>query len=66
MDPDGGRHEADNARTAPGAPRWVKIFGLVVAIVIAVIVVLLLFGGPHGPSRHSGLISTTATTASGG
>lgn len=36
-----------------GTPRWVKIFGTVTALVIVLIVFLLLFGGGHGPSRHS-------------
>lgn len=42
----------------PGAPRWVKVFGLTVLVVIVLVVVLLLFGpdtfgpGQHGPGRH--------------
>lgn len=39
----------------PRAPRWVKISGLaVVAVIVGVIVLVLLGGGPgkHGPGRH--------------
>jgi hypothetical protein len=38
----------------PGAPRWVKISGII-AIVLVLLVVAVLFtgvGGPHGPGRH--------------
>jgi hypothetical protein len=37
-------------------PRWVKVSGIVVLIVVAVFVVLLIAGGPgrHGPGRHTG------------
>jgi hypothetical protein len=36
---------------APGIPRWVKLFGVVAALVVLLFVVLLLAGG-HGPQRH--------------
>ena len=41
---------------SPGTPRWVKIAGLVAVVVLLVIGVILLTGGPgeHGPGRHSG------------
>ncbi len=38
-------------------PRWVKVSGLIVAIVVLLVLVVLLLGGGlsgHGPSRHSG------------
>jgi hypothetical protein len=37
-----------------GTPRWVKVFGVVAIVVLVLFVVLLVFGGDHGPSRHSG------------
>jgi hypothetical protein len=38
-----------------GTPRWVKVFGLIAAVVVVLFVVLLLFGsGGHGPGRHAG------------
>ncbi len=52
----------------PGAPRWVKVFGIVVAVV-ALLFVLLLFagGGSHGPGRHlpSGAGGDTSPAAYG-
>jgi hypothetical protein len=33
-------------------PRWVKVFVTVALVVVALLVVLLVFGGGHGPSRH--------------
>lgn len=38
----------------PGAPRWVKVLGIVAIglVLLAVIIVLSGVGGPHGPGRH--------------
>jgi hypothetical protein len=38
----------------PPAPRWVKVFGGLLAIVVLVFVALMLVRGPggHGPARH--------------
>ena len=37
----------------PGAPRWVKISGIIVGILVLLVVILLLVGGgPHGAGRH--------------
>jgi hypothetical protein len=33
-------------------PRWVKVFGIIAAIVVLLGIALLVFGGNHGPSRH--------------
>jgi hypothetical protein len=36
-------------------PRWVKVSGIVILVlVLAVIVMLLVGGGEHGPGRHAG------------
>lgn len=37
----------------PGTPRWVKVFGII-ALVLVLLVVIMMFivGGPHGPGRH--------------
>lgn len=39
--------------SSPGAPRWVKVFGVIAVIVLVLFVILLLTGGDHGPGRHS-------------
>lgn len=57
----------------PGLPRWVKMSGVIVAIVVLAIVALLLIAGAdHGPSRHGGLptgltdpMAPTASAATG-
>lgn len=37
----------------PGVPRWLKVSGLVVGLVVLLLVVaMLLLGGDHGPGRH--------------
>jgi hypothetical protein len=37
----------------PGAPRWVKLLGIALAlVVVAAMVAMLLLGGDHGPGRH--------------
>jgi hypothetical protein len=37
----------------PGAPRWVKISGIIAGLLVLLVVVLLLAGGgQHGPGRH--------------
>jgi hypothetical protein len=37
----------------PGLPRWVKISGIVVAILVAALFVAMLLGVNHGPGRHN-------------
>ena len=41
-------------RPIPGAPRWVKVFGIAaIALVLLFALVLVTgIGGPHGPGRH--------------
>ena len=38
----------------PGAPRWVKVLGLLILVVVLLIVVVFVtsVAGPHGPWRH--------------
>jgi hypothetical protein len=40
----------------PRMPRWVKVPGIIVAVLVLVFLVLKLFGigGEHGPGRHIG------------
>ena len=44
-------HEWPNEGTT-GTPRWVKVFGIIVVLVLLVVVVHLFSGGSHGPGRH--------------
>ena len=37
----------------PGAPRWVKVFGIIVIVLILLVVARVLIGGEHGPGRHT-------------
>jgi hypothetical protein len=38
-----------------GPPRWVKVFGIIAAVVILLVIILMLTRGPggHSPSRHT-------------
>ncbi|MEX0674656.1 MAG: hypothetical protein WD067_07770 [Gaiellaceae bacterium] len=36
-----------------GTPRWVKIFGMIAAVAVVLVVILLVFGRGHGPGRHA-------------
>lgn len=39
----------------PGMPRWVKLSGAVLLLVLGLLVLLAVLGGPggHGPGRHA-------------
>jgi hypothetical protein len=39
----------------PGTPRWVKISGIVVGVLVLLVAIVLFtgVGGPHGPGRHT-------------
>jgi hypothetical protein len=57
--------EPDHDST-PGAPRWVKVFGII-ALVVVLLFLILMFtrgsGGRHGPGRHFSSGESGATTA---
>ena len=36
----------------PGTPRWVKVSGIALLIVVLLFFILLFTRGPHGPGRH--------------
>ena len=43
-----------NSREETGMPRWVKVLGIVVAVVVLLVVALMFVGGgEHGPGRHA-------------
>ncbi len=37
----------------PGTPRWVKVFGIIVVVVVLLVFAGMFIGGRHGPSRHT-------------
>lgn len=42
-----------NLKSTPGTPRWVKVSGLVVIIlVLLATAIMFISGGEHGPGRH--------------
>ena len=49
-----GDLEPAERESPPGVPRWVKVAGIVVGLLILLFVVLQLTGvaGQHGPGRH--------------
>jgi hypothetical protein len=47
--PDSNSDTGDDTRT----PRWVKVFGIIVIVLVLLLGGLVLFGGgEHGPGRH--------------
>ena len=49
-----GRESASGTPAYPGAPRWLKVSGIVVLIlVLLLVIVMLASGGNHGPGRHA-------------
>lgn len=57
----------------PGTPRWVKVSGIIVGVLVLLFLVILFtgVGGPHGPGRHlpsgetGGQITTSGVTERG-
>jgi hypothetical protein len=40
-----------NRPSYPGTPRWVKVSGIVVIVLVVLVAIMLLSG--HGPGRHT-------------
>lgn len=63
-------HGAPGGGARPGTPRWVKVIGLVVAVLVALVLLAQLggVGGDHGPGRHlpAGLGPVGVAAGSGG
>lgn len=52
--------------TPPATPRWVKVFGMIVLVVLILFVVLKFAGGGrHGPGRHMQPRDTTGQAQRG-
>jgi hypothetical protein len=49
-DDSGMRYDGESST---GMPRWVKLVGIIVAVLALLVVVMLLIGGGHGPRRHT-------------
>jgi hypothetical protein len=45
----------ENETHTGGTPRWVKVFGVVILVLVLLFVVLRVsgVGGQHGPARHT-------------
>lgn len=37
----------------PGTPRWVKVFGIILIVVVLLVIARIFIGGEHGPGRHA-------------
>jgi hypothetical protein len=48
------RERDGSARHGPitGPPRWVKVSGIIALALVVLVLIVLLAGGNHGPSRH--------------
>ena len=45
--------DSGSSTTYPGTPRWVKVSGIVVLVLVLLVVgVMVVGGGQHGPMRH--------------
>ena len=44
-------HPPDAPPGPPARPRWVKVSGIIIAVVLLLLVILAITGG-HGPARH--------------
>jgi hypothetical protein len=59
------RSASTQAKTYPGAPRWVKLGAIVaVVVVVLVLVIVIVSGGEHGPVRHMPSAADTITIGS--
>ena len=45
--------EAPDSGPAPGAPHWLSVVGLIIAIVVVLLVVILHLSGAVGPGAHT-------------
>jgi hypothetical protein len=44
--------EPDRGSTT-GAPRWVKVVGIIAVVLLLLLGIMMLVGGEHGPGRHA-------------
>jgi hypothetical protein len=54
----------ESTRGLAGIPRWVKVFVVVAAtLLVLMVVAMLITGGQHGPGRHQSASSMNERTA---
>jgi hypothetical protein len=46
-------HTKGTSDTPPATPRWVKLFGAAVVLLVAIVVILHLTGNNLGPGMHA-------------
>jgi hypothetical protein len=68
-DPGEAAGVAADRGSPPGMPRWVKVSGIIVAVLVLLLVIVLLLSGGHGPRRHlsggaGGQLARSSITAS--
>jgi hypothetical protein len=51
-DPSEAADLAADRGSPPGMPRWLKVSGIIVAVLVLLLVIVLLVSGGHGPRRH--------------
>jgi hypothetical protein len=52
-DPGKAAGAAADRGSPPGMPRWLKVSGIIVAVLVLLLVIVLLVSDGHGPRRHS-------------
>ena len=53
-DSNGGTDVGPERESTTGTPRWVKVFGIIAAVLVLLFVIVMLTGvGGHGPGRHT-------------
>lgn len=69
-DPSANRdtHVGAEGEPTTGMPRWVKVFGIIAIVVVALFLILLVTGDPggHGPGRHTGGHTSAASVTAHG
>ena len=50
--PSSPERDASADRERAGAPRWVKVSGVIALAIVLLLLIVLLAGGEHGPGRH--------------
>jgi hypothetical protein len=45
--------QSQDTGARPGMPRWVKVFGIIVIVLVLLFVISLLAGVQHGPGMHA-------------